>query len=191
MSPTVIIVIVVVVLVVLGAAGYLVQAQRSRHLRKQFGPEYDRAVESSSSRRAAERELAEREKRHSKLDIRPLPDDARQRYLARWTEIQGQFVDQPQEAIDAADRLLTQVMDERGYPADGGHEQQMNDLSVEHARTLEHYRTARDTLHGDGADTEQLRQALVDYRTLFHDLLGGDEPREAAVAHNHVDEGNR
>lgn len=225
MSPTVIIVIVVVVVVVLALVGFLVQAQRRRHLRERFGPEYDRTVADSSSRREAERELADREKRHSKLDIRPLPEETRQRYLAQWKDTQGRFVDEPQEAIGSADRLLTQVMAERGYPTDGGYEQQLNDLSVEHARTLDHYRTARDTLHGDGADTEQLRQALVNYRAVFHDLLGGDEPkdegkrvpvqadrhtaedvrepvaekakdarvngRETAVAHHHLDEGNR
>ncbi|GAA5161672.1 MULTISPECIES: hypothetical protein [Amycolatopsis] len=178
MSPTMIVIIVVAVVVVLGLVAVLVRSQRRRHLRERFGPEYDRTVQDSSSRRAAERELAERERRHEQLDIRPLPDEAREQYRQQWSAIQERFVDEPGEAIAEADRLLTQVMTDRGYPTDGGHEQQVRDLSVEHARTLEHYRTARETLHGheqDGADTEDLRRAMVHYRTVFADLLGTPE----------------
>ena len=173
MSPTMIIVIVVVVVVVLGLVAFLVRSQKRRHLRERFGPEYDRAVEDSPSRREAERELANRERRHQKLDIRPLSDEAREQYRARWSSIQERFVDQPGEAIAEADQLLTQVMADRGYPADGDHEQQESDLSVEHARTLEHYRTARQTLHGheeNAADTEELRSAFLRYRDLHRTL---------------------
>lgn len=192
MSTTVIIVIVVVVIVVLALVALLVQMQRRRHLRERFGPEYDRAVDEGSSRRAAERELANRERRHQKLDIRPLSDEARERYQSHWATIQQEFVDRPGAAIAEADQLLTQVMADRGYPTDGGHEQREEDLSVEHARTLEHYRAARETLHGHEehpADTEELRRALVSYRTVFADLL--DTPREPATAHRRSDEGNR
>jgi hypothetical protein len=187
-----IIVIVVVVIVVIALVALLVQMQRRRHLRERFGPEYDRAVEEGSSRRAAERDLANRERRHQKLDIRPLSDEAREQYQERWAMIQQDFVDRPGDAIAEADQMLLQVMADRGYPTDGGYEQHEQDLSVEHARTLEHYRTARETLRGHEeapADTEELRQALVHYRTVFADLL--DTPRERATARDHSDERNR
>ncbi|GAB3000380.1 hypothetical protein LWP59_36980 [Amycolatopsis acidiphila] len=191
MSPSMIIVIVVAVVVVIALVALLVQLQRRRHLREKFGPEYDRAMEEGSSRREAERELTNRERRHQKLDIRPLSDEAREQYRERWAVIQQRFVDQPGEAITEADRMLTQVMADRGYPTDGGHEQQASDLSVEHAPTLEHYRTARETLQGHEkrtADTEELRRTLVHYRTVFADLL---DTREPATARNRSDEGNR
>jgi FtsZ-interacting cell division protein ZipA len=191
MSTTMIIVIVVAVIVVVALAALLVQSQRRRHLRDRFGPEYDRTVEDSSSRREAERELSNRERRHQKLDIRPLPEDTRAQYRQRWTVIQQQFVDHPGDAIGEADQMLTEVMSARGYPTDGGHEQQANDLSVEHARTLEHYRTARETLQGheqSSANTEELRRAMVHYRTVFDDLL---DTHEASTARDHSDERKR
>ncbi|NKQ55362.1 hypothetical protein HFP15_20970 [Amycolatopsis sp. K13G38] len=171
MSPSTAILIVVIAAVVLIAAALVVRYQRHRHLRERFGPEYDRAVQDNSSRLKAERELAERERRHDKLNIRPLSEDAREHYLRQWSLIQQRFVDHPGEAMSDADRVLTNLMAERGYPTEG-YEQQLADLSVEHARTLEHYRTARETLHGSTSDTEAYRQALVNYRAVFEDLLG-------------------
>lgn len=149
----------------------------------------DRIVSRSSSRREAERELANRE-RHQKLDIRPLPAEAREQYRRRLSAIQDEFVDHPGEAIAEADQMLTQVMADRGYPTDAGYEQQENDLSVEHSRTLEHYRTARETLQGheqSRANTEELRRAIVHYRTVFDELLNNRAP---ATARNRSDEGD-
>jgi hypothetical protein len=186
-----IVIVVIVVIVVLAAIALVVRYQRSRHLREKFGPEYDRAMEDNPSRSKAERDLSERERRHDKLDIRPLSDSARDHYRQQWSLIQERFVDQPGEAIGEADRLLIRLMADRGYPTDG-YEQQLSDLSVEHARTLEHYRTARETLHGHEqttADTEDLRKALVHYRTVFDDLLS--DKGEPAAAHRRSDEGSR
>lgn len=152
-------------------------AQRRRRLRETFGPEYERTVQESPNRIKAEKELLERQKRHDKLDIQPLSDSARVHYRQQWSLIQERFVDRPGDAIVEADRVLTQLMADRGYPTEG-YEQQASDLSVEHARTLEHYRTARETLYGHektNADTESLRKAMVHYRTVFDDLLGERE----------------
>lgn len=178
MSTGAVVVLVVLVVAVLALAAWLAwsQARRRRHLREQFGPEYDRTVESESSRRAAERELADRERRHSELDITPLPPTTRDRYAQQWALIQEQFVDHPATAVQEADRLVTVVMSERGYPT-GDYQEQVAQLSVEYAQTLDHYRQAHDikTRHDESqVSTEELRRAMVHYRSLFVDLLGAD-----------------
>jgi hypothetical protein len=155
---------------------------RRRQLRERFGPEYERTVEDADSRMAGERELRAREKRHDALNIKPLDNIDRDRYTRDWTSVQEEFVDRPEDAVHHADRLVTSLMHERGYPTQD-FEQQLKDLSVEHGRTLEHYRAAHDvdalsTRHE--ATTEQLRGAMVHYRALFDELLSdGGEPRHA------------
>jgi hypothetical protein len=171
------IVVIVVVIIVLLAIGFAVwQAGRRRALRQRFGPEYDRVVSEQDSRSAAERELRERERRHAELDLKPLSEEARASYAASWEEIQAQFVDAPNDAVSAADHLVTRLIGERGYPTDND-EEKLATLSVEHARTLEHYRDAHEiNLRNEKgeASTEELRQAVVHYRALFADLLGED-----------------
>ncbi|MBO3739767.1 hypothetical protein [Actinoplanes flavus] len=176
MSTTATIVLIVVVLLVLAAVVVGVQAARRRRLRQTFGPEYDRVVADTGSRSEAEKELLERTKRHAKLEIRPLSAESRTRYSAAWEEVQIQFVDSPKEAVATADELVTRLIAERGYPT-GDYDERLADLSVEHAATLEHYRSAHEisVRSRDGrAETEDLRQALVHYRALFADLLGED-----------------
>jgi hypothetical protein len=172
MPTWLIVVIVVVAVAVLGAVIWLVtQEMQRKRLQQRFGPEYDRTVEEKDSPRAAQRELAERERRHKELDIRPLSASARERYTREWAQVQEKFVDQPSAAVTEADRLLVSLMGERGYPTEG-YEQQLSDLSVRHAKTLEHYRAAHATHHErSGASTEELRDAMVHYRTVFEDLL--------------------
>jgi len=168
---------VIVAAVVVVALAWLVWTQmRSRQLRGRFGSEYDRALDEGGSKRAAERELAEREKRHASYELKPLAPEERDRYAQQWALIQEQFVDHPGSAVAEADRLVTVVMGERGYPTEG-YEQQASDLSVRHSSTLEHYRTAHDIKdrHSESrADTEELREAMVHYRSLFRELLDSD-----------------
>ncbi|MDX2592911.1 MULTISPECIES: hypothetical protein [Streptomyces] len=168
-----IIIPIVVVLVLIGLIALAVSRMRRRHLRERFGPEYERTVEGSGNRRSAERELRDRERRHDALEIMPLPPASRDRYSREWDEVQGEFVDRPQEAVHDADRLVTSLMRERGYPTED-FEQQARDLSVEHGRTLEHYRAAHEVealSMRSQATTEQLRGAMVHYRALFDELL--------------------
>ncbi|MEU7641949.1 hypothetical protein [Streptomyces sp. NPDC039016] len=167
------IIIAVAVVVVLCAVAAWVITTRRRKLRERFGPEYERTVEAKDSRRAGERELREREERHDALDIKPLPSSVRERYTQDWTRVQQRFVDRPDDAVHEADRLVTTLMSERGYPTEG-YEQQMKDLSVEHGRTLEHYRVAHevnDRSSRHQASTEELRGAMVHYHALFEELL--------------------
>jgi len=183
MSTLVVVIIVIVVVVAVGLIALLVRRQQQRrHLQENFGPEYDRTVQDQENPRAAERELAAREKRHAELDIKPLSPEAQERYTERWALLQAQFVDQPVEAVSGADTLLMEVMAERGYPTEG-YEQQLSDLSVKHSRTLEHYRAAHDTRETTDASTEDLRDAMVRYRTVFEDLL-----TEGAENGHHHDE---
>jgi hypothetical protein len=174
MSTVAVVVIVIVVLVVLGIVVFLARAQaRRRRLQQRFGPEYDRAVKTHESTREAEQELLDRQKRHEELEIRPLAPEARERHLAEWRQVQEHFVDAPEAAVSEADRLLVLVMGERGYPTEG-YEQQVSDLSVEHAATIDRYRQAHDIsarAENKKASTEDLRQAMVHYRALFNELL--------------------
>lgn len=177
----IIILVVVLVLLVCTVAAWAVTTRR-RKLRERFGPEYERTVEAEDGRRAGERELREREERHDALDIKPLPAAARDRYTQDWARVQEQFVDRPDDAVHDADRLVTTLMSERGYPTEA-YEQQLKDLSVEHGRTLEHYRAAHevnDRSSRHQATTEELRGAMVHYRALFEELLhNGNRPRES------------
>jgi hypothetical protein len=185
MTTTQIIVLVVVVLVLLAAIAAYMAAQkkrRSEELRSTFGSEYDRTLDSSGRRRDAEKDLAARAEHRSSLDIRPLSEADRQAFAARWTQTQADFVDRPAEAVKSADNLVTEVMRERGYPV-GDFDQQARDVSVDHAEVVHEYRAAHDiSLLNDRqqATTEQLRQAMVHYRTLFSELLGHGDVAQAA-----------
>ena len=174
MSAGQVIVLVIVLLVVIAAILLGVRAARRRKLRKTFGPEYDRVVADTGSRTDAEKELLERQKRHAELELRELTPESKARYSAAWEEAQIQFVDNPGQAVATADDLVTDLIAERGYPT-GDYDDQLANLSVDHARTLGHYRDAheisRRSRNGE-ASTEDLRQALVHYRALFADLLG-------------------
>ncbi|MBA3365346.1 MAG: hypothetical protein H0U03_06105 [Actinobacteria bacterium] len=167
------IVIIAAVVVLLLAAWAVVQRRRRTQLREGFGPEYDRTVDETGSRREAESELEQRQKRREELDIRPLSPAARDRYMNQWRDTQARFVDDPGAAAGDADRLVQEVMRERGYPTDD-FEQRAADISVDHPRLVENYRSAHSIAasHERGeAETEDLRQALVHYRSLFEELL--------------------
>jgi hypothetical protein len=168
--------LVVGLLVVVGIAAGAWLYLRRRSLRARFGQEYDRVVAEQDSRREAERELRERERRHAELNLRTLEPDARERYVAAWRDVQAKFVVNPEEAVVAGDDLVTRLVAERGYPTEN-YEERLAFLSVEHARTLGHYRDAHEIyLRGQRGETstEELRQALVHYRALFADLVGED-----------------
>ena len=183
MSSGITAVIVVVAIIVIVAVVAMTMAARRRRLQQNFGPEYDRAVTEKDSRKQAEAELTERQRRVRKYDIRPLSLEARSRYLGEWQAIQEQFVDSPQAAVTEAYGLVTTVMQERGYPPVED-DQVADDLSVDHADTVGHFRSAqaitREAAHGSVA-TEDLRQAFIHYRELFADLLGETEGANGQV----------
>ena len=176
MSPWiwVLIAVVVVVLAVLALMGS--NRRRTATLRRRFGPEYDQAVQSADDRRAAEGQLQERAKRHSQLTIVALSEPARLRYAEQWREVQERFVDQPSEAVSEAEVLLARVMGERGYPV-SDFDEQADLVSVDHPRMVQDYRIAH-TINKRNANhqatTEELREAVLRYRSLFDELLRVD-----------------
>lgn len=189
MSQTVwIVAAVIIVAAIILFAVFWSRRRRSEHLRDRFGPEYDRAVDASGDRAKAEAELAQREKRVDKLDIRPLEPAERREFLSRWNDVQARFVDDPARAVAFADALLGDVMKARGYPVTD-FDQRAGDISVDHPLVIEHYHKAHDIAlrqeRGE-ASTEDLRQAMIHYRALFDNLVGAEAPQaqEPEPAHH-------
>lgn len=151
----------------------LVGLARARAQRMRFGPEYDREVELQGSVARAERELLARQKRVRKQPLHALSESDRVQFSSDWRAIQGRFVDDPKDAVQAADDLINSVMHARGYEIED-FEQRVSDLTVEHAGVVQHYRAAHELAEANRegrANTEELRQAVVHYRALFADLL--------------------
>jgi hypothetical protein len=131
----------------------------------------------------AETVLAEREKRVSQFEIRALPPAERDRYAQQWAFVQKKFVDDPKAAVNEADKLVTDVMTARGYPM-AEFNQRAADISVNYPNAVANYRAAHEIVlrHGRGqASTEDLRKAMVHFRSLFDELLG-----KPGVAHKEV-----
>ena len=150
-----------------------VARRRTGRLQQQFGPEYDRTLGKTDSKREAEAELQAREERRQQLEIRPLSQAARDRYLESWQSVQAQFVDDPRSAVASADSLIQSVMAERGYPVDD-FDQRAADVSVDYPQVVENYRHGHRLAQAsaDGSDsTEDLRQAMRHYRALFDELV--------------------
>jgi FtsZ-interacting cell division protein ZipA len=175
--------IVVVAAIVVAALGWMYSRQRRRaQLRERFGPEYDRTVHTVGTTGRAEAVLEERERRVRKMKIRPLSPAQADAFSREWRRIQGKFVDDPDGAVGEADRLVSEVMAARGYPLDE-FETRAADISVDHPHVVENYRTARALAlrrqRGE-AGTEELRQAVVNYRALFDELLEIDDKRRVS-----------
>jgi hypothetical protein len=174
MSPTQTILVVLIIAVVVAVVVAYVLMQRRRALREKFGEEYGRLVNEFQSTSAAEKELRERERRHAELDLHELTPEARARYIEQWQEVQARFVDAPEESVSAADEVVTQVLDDIGYPT-GEFDDQAAHVSVDHARTLSAYRRAHEITERSKrheATEDELRQAVLDYRELVTELLG-------------------
>lgn len=146
---------------------------RTKKLQEKFGNEYDLAKEKSGDEKKAQAELLERQKHVETLDIRPLTEIERERYVKSWGEVQSRFVDEPNQAIVEGDRLIMEVMQLRGYPV-SDFDQRAADISVNYPELVSNYRAARTiALKNEQklADTEELRQAMIYYRSLFEELL--------------------
>jgi FtsZ-interacting cell division protein ZipA len=187
----IVIVVAVVVIVAIVIVGYrLARQRRTRQLREQYGPEYDRAVDLADSQHEAESELRGRSKRHQQLELRSLDSSERKNFERCWSDIQGQFVDDPSTAVRNADLLVVEVMSARGYPVED-FDQRANDLSVRYPEGTQRYREARRIAQAneDGTvDTEDLRQAVTSYRSLVLALLADDEDR---TRHNRTEHDNK
>lgn len=177
-SQAILIAVILIALVVIIVAVVVAQRRRSEHLRERFGSEYDRVVQAKGDRRHAEAELSQRERRREKLDIRPLSQAQRDRYVTEWKAAQARFVDDPRGALAQVDSLLGEVMEARGYPT-GDFDQQAADLSVDYASVVNDFRRAHAVAaNSSRASTEDLRSAMVIYRSLFDRLVAERAPRE-------------
>jgi hypothetical protein len=173
------IVIIVAALVVIGFVAWTLGTKlRTDRLQRRFGPEYERTIEQAESRKEAESELSARMKRRRELEIQPVSPETAERYTVEWRDVQARFVDQPSQAVKDADRLVTRLMQERGYPTDD-FEQQAADVSVDHPNVVDNYRGAHTVWLSNEqgkAETEDLRRAMVHYRSLFEELLERETP---------------
>lgn len=165
-------VVAVAIIVVIAVIGWLVaRRKRTRRLRETFGAEYDRTLNEEGDRAQAESRLQEREKRVQKLELRPLSAADREYYVQSWTALQTSFVDDPRGSVARAGELIDEIMLKRGYPV-ADFDQQADDLSVDHPNVVLNYRRAHAvTVQRDTASTEELRDAVVRYRSLFTDLM--------------------
>jgi hypothetical protein len=165
-------------------AWFVMQRQRSVHLKRHFGPEYDRAVTEFGGRTKAEAELTKRQQRVAGLKITPLAAADAARFSQAWSTLQGRFVDNPKGVVTEADLLVRELMAKRGYPM-GDFELRAADISVDYPEVVSTYRAAQAIAVRDArgeADTEELRKAVVHYRTLFDELLGVAPPQAPAVS---------
>ena len=178
MNTTFMIVASVVILVIIVAVWWplMTRSNRSERLQNQFGPEYDHTVQVLGDEKQAQTELEKRQKHVEALDIRPLTADEHKRYLADWVAVQSKFVDEPDQAVVDADRLIMEVMRLRAYPV-SDFEQRAADISVSYPTLVSNYRAARVIAlknQEHQSDTEELRQAMIYYRSLFDELLVTD-----------------
>src|SRR5450432_4008414 len=173
-DPKFIVLAAAVVVVIAVLAWVYVRKRRSTTagLRQKFGPEYERAVQKHGSERKAEAKLADRQERVEKLKIRDLDPTERERFAKQWESVQSRFVDSPKGAVAEADDLVSSLMKTRGYPV-SDFDQRADDISVDHPRVVENYRSAHVLalrIGKDQASTEDLRTAMIHYRSLFDEL---------------------
>ena len=178
MNGTGIIFLVIIAIVIAVVVLLLLGRRRSAALRQKFGSEYRRAVGEFGDERKAEAELVAREKRVRGLNIRALTPEEQERFAEAWKRAQARFVDEPSQAAADADILVKELMQTRGYPV-GDFEQRAADISVDHSEVVSNYRAAREIAlrnNAGKATTEDIRQAMVHYRSLFEELLETTEP---------------
>jgi hypothetical protein len=166
--------VLLIALLLIVAAWILVRRQQSLRLKRRFGPEYDLTVSEFSNQGKAEAELLKREQRVARLSIVPLAPADASRLAHAWNNLQGRFIDSPKGVVSEADHLVRELMAKRGYPMDD-FEHTAADISVDHPTVVATYRAAHSIAARDArgeADTEELRKAVIYYRTLFDELLG-------------------
>ena len=173
------------VLVAAIAAWFFFRNRRTGRLRDRFGgAEYALALQAGGTQRHGEAELDRRTARVEAFHLPPLAAADRTRFAASWRKIQGRFLDAPAGAVAEADQLVGDVMSTRGYPI-GEFEQRAADISVDHPMVLANYRAAHEIAVSQSrgeASTEDLRRAMIHYRSLFEELVAEPQPPLLKVA---------
>ena len=173
MSAVNVVILIVAIVAIAVAAWALMERTRTRNLKRQFGPEYDRTLDLEGNARRAAAVLSERQKRVEKYPIRHLTREECDHFAARWKRVQERFVDDPRDAVAQADVMITEAMRTRGYPM-MDFDQRADDLSVDHPALVQEYRVAHDIAARaaqGAASTEDLRRAMQSYRALFEQVL--------------------
>ncbi len=181
MDPKIVILIVVAIVVIAAIAWAVARKRRTAALKGRFGPEYERTVRERGPSQA-ETALLERQKRVEQFSMRDLTAEEREVFLTEWRTVQSRFVDDPKRAVTGADDLVARVMQARGYPM-SDFEQRAADISVDHPRVVDNYRAAHQIAlrqRQGQATTEDLRNAIIYYRSLFDELLQTPNHREVA-----------
>jgi hypothetical protein len=163
---------VVTLLIVVSMIARGARRSRSASLRAKFGNEYDHAVSEHGSRKKAEQDLVQRAEQVKKYNIIPLSAADRDRYRGDWQTVERHFLERPTTAVVEADELVAEIMRTRGYPM-GDFDRHAADLSVTHPSVVDHYRAGHRVIGGapGSASTEDLRQAMLHYRSLFDELI--------------------
>jgi hypothetical protein len=172
MSTQAVVVVIAVAIAIVVACVLILRARKSQRLKDRFGPEYGRAVQQTGNRTQAEAKLEKIEKRVERYRLRPLSPQARANFVEEWRRVQARFVDDPRAALTEADKLIERIMAERGYPI-AEFEERAADISVDHPNVVEHYRAGHEIAMRNAqgrASTEDMRLAMIHYRTLFDDL---------------------
>lgn len=186
-QETTLLIVIAAAIVILLLVYVFMRRRRTQALRDSFGDEYDRTVDARGGRSKAEADLIERKERVAKLDIRPLTIAERDRYTTDWTATKALFVDSPVEAVARADRLLTEVMNTRGFPM-ADFEKRHADLTVDHGDVARHYLTGHEIADRSGeATTEELRRAINHYEALFSEMTSDAADRDADGLDDRVD----
>ena len=184
-----VVIVIVVSLLVLYFASRRRAAQRSEEQRErsreEFGSEYERVAQERGSEEEAERELRERRGRVERR-VEPLSEESRGRYEEQWGEVERVFVDNPERSIEMADRIVSDILDERNFVSDAGQSEEETEqgLAAMHPDIADDYREARriraDVVArsaGRGEEgsneesTEELRQAIRKYRAVYERLV--------------------
>ena len=193
MATWVWVVIVIAVVVVVALVAVVARNRRTAMLRDRFGSEYDRVLEKSDDQRSAEADLRARERERARFELKPLPEATRLGFAGEWRDLQERFIDEPAEAAGAADALIIRVMEARGYPMKD-FDAQAELLSVDHPETVENYRFARavqQRAQTQQASTEDLREALLRYRSLFDELLSPEANGAAGTTADYTEPAGR
>ena len=182
MDPKIIAIVIAAIVVVVLIAWAVARNRRTAALKSRFGPEYDRTLREKGGSAEAEAALLKRQKRVEKFKIRDLTADEREGFVTEWRMVQARFVDDPKRAVTDADDLVARLMQARGYPM-SDFEQRAADISVDHPKVVDNYRAAHQIAvrqRQGAATTEDLRNAIIYYRSLFDELLQTPTRREVA-----------
>jgi hypothetical protein len=185
-SPQLMVAIVALFLLVAIAIGIYLKHRKNRtaSFQNRFGSEYERAVIEHGSAQKAEAKLSDRETRVEALKIRNIGDSEKARFVAEWQTVQSRFVDHPKTAVTEAGELINAILQARGYPQ-AGFEQRAADVSVSYPRVMDDYRKANAIAVRPGrtdASTEELRTAMIHYRTIFDELIQDRMPEAKKTA---------